>query len=316
MSFLNWNFGLIAFEDQNVTTPQIRSLDVSRSLTGVTISNEQTLKADLAAGGSKVVAATARALTHDGTTQYSIVQPWAAESSRVRLEWTGVGTAPGFATKRSIGLVASSVVTLSRVNSSTMRISSPALNSAAVQVGDMVRFEATTDSFTSVFSAANWGSWRVLATGVGTIDVLDNGVMSQEVATLSGVVDKQVRAFSNGPAKIGDILDISGQNPNNVGQWQVTDIAYDYVEFVNPYAVAEVFLNTANVQVYDRLIGFLYIRSLGEVSIRINDGEPITLMQMGPNEAFFMGSVRAYKVELVNETVNSVSATVHHASIC
>lgn len=320
MSFLNVNFGVISFEDQSITNPQIRTLDVTRSLLGNTIHSERTDRVEkLAPGESQVVAVTARALTQDNTTQYQILHPWAADQANVRLQWTGVGTAPGFATKRNLGIDATTVITITRINPATIRVQSVGgtpLSSAAVLVGDWVKFERSTDAFASAFVLQ--GVFRVLSTGSGTIDLLDNGAMSTDTAVLLGSdFDKQIRTFSQGSVKIGDTIEISGQNPNNNGKMLVSDLAFDYVTFTNAFAVDETFTNSVGaVQIYDRLIGFVYVRSNGPVGMKVNDGNAIQITKLGQHEGFFMGCVEAYKIEMVNLGTEIVSATVFHASLC
>lgn len=322
MSHMNINFGIISYEDSSVTNPTVRSLDVSRSLTGIAVMSERTDKAEnLAPGESRVIASTLRPVTQDATTVYNIIHPFSDNSSIVRLQWSGAGSTPGFATKRSILTSASSVVSIERLNSATCRISATGvlINTASVQIGDWIKFEASNDYFTSLFSPVNQQAFRVIAKGSGYVDVTDNGVMSEDQnITLGADYDMQMRVFSNGPVKINDIIEISGagQNPNNAGKFQILEISYDYVQFINPYASDMSFaVGTDVVQIYDRLMGFLFIRANDTVSLKINDGNPVKIQRIGAYEALFLGSVQAFKIELINEEQSAVSATVYYSSL-
>ena len=226
MSHLNLNFGIISFEDNSVTNPTVRSLDVSRSLTGIAIMGERTDKAEnLAPGESRIIASTLRTITQDATTIYNIIHPNANDASTVRLQWSYTGTAPGFATKRNIGTSAMSIVSINRINSATCRISATGvlISTTNIQIGDWLKFEQSNDLFASLFSPINQNAFRIIAKGAGYIDVTDNGIMSEDQSiALGSSYDMQMRVFSNGPVKVGDFLDISGsgQNPNNAGKFQ------------------------------------------------------------------------------------------------
>lgn len=321
MSHMNLSLGIITYEDQNVNSPTIRTLDITRSMLGIPIFGEQTNKIENLAPGESRVVATTRTLTQDNTTQYAIYHPWSVDVSTVRM-MAMAGTTPGFATQRPLGTNATSVVSIIRINPATCRVlsvSGAPINTASVQVGDILKFEKTTDFFVSNFGTINQSAFRVLSKGAGYIDVADDGVMSEESSiNLGSDYDFQMRCFSNGPVKVNDIIDISGvtMNPNNCGKFRVLSVSYDYVEFANPYAVDLTFTNTSNVQIYDRLMGFVFIRAIAPITVVINDGAPLKLERLGGQEALFIGSVQAFKIELRNDDSMAVSATVHYSSVC
>lgn len=322
MSYMNLTLGVITYEDQNVNSPQIRTLDINRTMLGIPVTSEQTSKIEnLAPGESRVVAATTRSLTQDNTSLYAITHPWSADVSTVRLLNIS-GTASGFATKRNLSIDATTVISINRINPATCRVQSvagTAINTTAVQVGDILKFEKNTDLFISLFATINQASFRVLAKGTGYIDVAEDGVMSEDQSIVLGSnYDIQMRCFSNGSVKVNDILEImgTGQNPNNIGKFKVLNVSYDYVEFANPYAVDLTFTNSNNVQVYDRLMGFIFIRAISPVTVIINDGAPLKLEKLSSQgEAMFIGSVQAFKIELRNDETLATSATVHYSSV-
>jgi hypothetical protein len=322
MSFLNLNYGLIVFEDPAVQNPQIRTLDITRSWQGVCVSDEKTNKIQsLLPGDSQTVLMTARALGVNNTTQFALSHP-SIDLPTMRMQWTGVGSNPVFRTKRAISIDATSAITITRQNPATARVMTTAgtnMVTTSVQVGDYVQFGKTTDSFTSLFNPVNQLSWKVMATGSNYIDVLDNGAMSMDSAIVLGATfDQQLRVLSAGPVLVGDTLEIlgAGQNPNNIGKFKITDVSADWVEFTNPFGVDLTFTNNSNVVVYDRLVGFVWIRSSGPISVLFDaQSTPMRLAPIAGNETVFIGSVSAYQMVVTNEGQNPVTATIHHLSI-
>jgi DNA-directed RNA polymerase subunit L len=321
MSHMNLNLGIIAYEDASTTSPKIKSLDYSASFTGVMISGEKTNRVEnIAPGETVTLATTARTLTQDNTTVYAIEHPLSQEDSIVRLKYVS-GATPGFATKRAIGTDATSIITISRVNSVTSRIKcvgGTMMSTAAVVVGDILKIEKSTDSFLSLFAAQSQGAFTVLSKGADYIDVNDNGLMATDTGIVLGSsFDFQLRVFSLGPVKINDVLEIMGvgQNPNNMGKYPIYDISHDYVQIVNPYAVDLSFTNTSNIQVYSGLMGFLFIRASDQISIKVNEGSPTKITRFGNGQAIFIGSVNAFKVELVNEGTEPVSVSAFYSSV-
>jgi hypothetical protein len=320
VSFINLNYGLMCFEDQNVNSPTMRTLDITRSMLGVNVTDENTVRVnDLAPGESRTVASTERMTAMDGTTSLEFWQPDTTDGVTTRLSWAGsMGTRPGFRTARAVTLTAATAATITRTNAATMRVQLSGASMASVLVGDFLRIEKSNSNFLSAFSPVNQDTFRVLSVGADYVDVLDNGVMTPEVVTLGASFARQLFVMSAAGVQIGDTLEVSqssGQNINNVGQYKVLDVSPDYVVFQNPYAVSMVFANSG-IKFYDRLIGFVYVRASGEVGLKINGGSVVKLAPFGANEATFIGSAEAYKVELVNEGTMPVSASVMTASLC
>lgn len=319
MALMNLNIGLLIYEDPQTTAPKIRTPDITREYQQVSVNRPKSDEHFLAPGESAVIAATSRATAIDNTTELEISRPKAAEDV-IRLAWTGVGTAPAFRTKRALGIDATTVITMTRIAPNTVRLASTSgtpLNSAAVVVGDILKMERTTDDFTSAFNQVNTGMyWQVQAKGTGYVDFLDNGAAALDAGvTLGADFDLQLRVMSPGPVRVGDTVELSGLNLGNVNKYTISDYSSDYVEYVNPFAVAETFTVNGNVAVYDRLIGFLFVRSSGAFKLKINgqtDGTKYGLLQ---GEALFVGSVEAHTVEAANEGSDTIRVTLQHASL-
>lgn len=320
MSLMNLNFGLLIFEDASHTSPKIRTPDITREYQNVTVYRSKSDEYDLQPGETATIATTTRAVAVDNTTQFSLSRP---ESSGdiMRLTWTGTGTNPVFRTKRTIATDATTTVSVTRIAPNTVRISSTAgtaINTAAVQVGDFVKMGRTTDAFASVWNLSNQNIfWQVQAKGVGTIDILDNGSFVLEAGIVLGAgFDEQLRVLSQGPVRQGDIVELSGGiNAGNLGKHQVIYLSSDYIEFVNPFGVAETFTNSNNVVVYDRLIGIVLIRGTGAFRLLIDGQTEGAKVAMFQTEALYLGSIEAHQLQAINEGTQPITLKLQHASV-
>lgn len=319
MGFMNLGINLLIYEDQQSKDPKVRTPDITRDYQGIGVSRPKSEEHYLAPGEMTTIAATLRPITLDNTTEFALSRPRASEDV-IRLSVTG-GQPAGFRTRRALGVDATTEITMTRVAPNTVRVASTAgtaLNTAAVQVGDILKFERTTDAFTSLFSPVNTGMyWLVQAKGPTHIDFLDNGAAALDAGVVLGAdFAMQLRVMSPGAVRRGDTVELSGGlNLGNKGKWAISDLADDYVEFVNPFAVDETFTNTNNVAVYDRLIGFLFVRATGPFTLRINGDADGVKYRPICGEALFLGSVEAHTVEASNEGAETIRVTLQQASL-
>lgn len=323
MSYLNLGIKVLIAEDQSHTNPNIRTPDITLDIQKVPVSRPKTDEIVLQPGDSEMIATTVRSIAADNTTEFEISRPW-SNADIIRLTWTGVGTAPGFRTKRALGVDATTQITFTRVAPNTVRIAASAgtaINSAAVLVGDTFKLEQSTESLTSPFSPTNTNLYlKVQSKGTGYIDVLDNGSLILDTDILLGAdFDQLMSVFSPGSVRIGDTVQISGPSVNvgNAGKFTVLNLSHDYIEFLNPLAVAETFQNSSSVVVFDRLIGFLMVRSRNcpeGFSIRIDGGSAFKLTPIA-GEAVFVGSIVAHTIEAVNDGSQTVVIPLAHATV-
>ena len=321
MTFMNLNYGLILFEDEETTNPQIRISDISKSYRGVGVRFENSKRVMLYPNSTTPISATLRSLNLDATTQFHAYRP-IATLDVIRLQYTGTGSAPNFRTKRNLYIDATTTITLSRISPNAVRLTSVAgttMNTTSVVVGDTLQFGYNTDSFISPFSSANVGQFfRVQAKGTNTIDVIDNGSAFLDVAITLGIsFDTALRVFSDSGVQVDDSINLAGStfNSGNLGQFSITSVSYDYVEFVNPFAVEETVLNTDNeIVIYDHLIEFMHIRGSGSFKLRINDNDAFELSTI-QGECVFLGTVKAYKIEAINDSTSSVSVLIQDVSV-
>lgn len=323
MPFLNLNYGLMIFEDQTDRNPQIKLPDITKSVQGVTVTNDRSERTQLGPGETQDILVTSRTLGSDSTTQF-IVDRYAALGSNVRLKWTGTGTAPAFRTNRAIGGGVTTSVTLTRVTPYVVRFTNTAGTAwtlGSVAIGDTLKIEKTTDIFTSPFSTTNQGkAFTVQSKGAGYVDVIDNGLAALDSAIVLGAAfEFALRVFSAGPVKIGDTLTTSGAgiNPSNQGKFEIVDLSYDYVEIVNPFGEPETWLVGSNVfTVYDYLIGLLHLRASGPIQIRCDaQVEWQSLDRLGA-EVIFLASISAYKITAYNPSPSQeVTVSAQHTQV-
>ncbi|MEM4379098.1 MAG: hypothetical protein QXL01_00225 [Thermoplasmatales archaeon] len=322
MSFLNLNYGLIIFEDASDRNPNIKLTDISKTIVNACVDNEESEKFHLNANETVDIVTTLRSLSWSPATELKF-QRYIANEDPIRLVHTGVGPAPAFRTNRAIGGSATTAVTITRSSPYVARITQTAGTAwtlGSVQVGDIIKFEKSTDTFTSPLSEVNRGkSYVVQAKGANYIEYLDNGESSLDSGIVLGSdYEFAVRVFSPGPVKVGDTIDLSGSglNPSNRGQFTITDLSYDYVEFTNPFSIAETILYSTNViNIYDYLIGFIHLRASGQIKIRFGDQSEWMTIDRLQTEALFMGSVETYRVQAFNDGQDAVSISVQHARV-
>jgi hypothetical protein len=321
MSFLNLSYGLIIYEDPSDRLPNIRLTDISKSIQNVSADHEESDKYHLAPNETIDIATTLRSLFWGPSTQLEILRHIANEDN-VRISHNGIGPAPIFRTNRAIGGDATTQVSITRVSPYVARITQnagTAWSLTNVQVGDIIKFEKNTDSFTSPFSDGNLGkSFVVQAKGANYIEFLDEGIISLDTNIVLGTnFEFALRVFSQGPVKIGDTISISGNiNPANKGDYKIVDLSYDYIEITNPFSINETIIyGTNTINIYDYLIGFIHLRSSGSIKLRFDNQQEWMKVEKLQTEAIFVGSVETYKVQALNDSQESVTISVQHASV-
>lgn len=323
MAFLNFNYGLLIYEDlNNSRNPDIRLPDISRNIEGVTVDFDKSERLVVYSNEIKSIATTERPAQWDATTELSFTRPVAGVDT-FRITHTGTGTAPAFRSNRSIGGDATSTVDITRVTDYVARIQNTggtAWSLVGVQVNDFIRFEKNSDTFASPFTDNNQGrEYLIQNIGADFIDFVDNGTQASESALVLGAdFDKALKALSQGPVKKTDIIQLSGGgvNPSNQGKFEIFDVTDDYVEFVNPLGVTEVVTyGTNSIVIYEYLIGFVNIRASGPIKVRFGSQSAWVQLDRLGSEAIFVSSVCTHKIEAFNDRPDPVTISVQHAMV-
>jgi len=327
MSYLNLQSQFIIYSDANVENPKVRLSDISDSFTGITLSDVKSQEIVIDANSTYSVVNTQRTLgVGINTTEFQVFRPISTEDN-VRMKWTGNGGNPAFKTARVLSVDATTTVSLTRVGPRTMRlqyVSGTALNTSQVLSGDKIFFEASDDTVTSPFSLANQNkTYTVQAKSATYIDFADEGMSVEEPSVVLGAdfadVLKVFAADTPTTARVGDTLKVVSSNfsADNQGSFPITKITDSYVEFVNPYGVSETATNTTNgIYIFDKLIGFVYIVSTGDVEI-MTDGQTsgTKLQKLDANISLFFGSISASRIDIKNLSDVPVAVRSQYATV-
>jgi len=313
MISMNLKYGLLIYEDQDTNTPQIKIPDISVNIDGIQVFNDKSDRGSIQPNEIKDITLTSLDLSWDATTNLSFYRP-TSDSNNIRLAYSS-GSAPVFRTNRNIVGAADTVVSITRVNDYIARItntSGTAWNLSSVISNDYLRFHKTDDYITSPFSAVNQGKeFLVQSKGADYIDIIDNGNITEEAdITLGADFDKVLKVLSQGSVKVGDTIKISGSNvtSSNIGEYEIIDVSDDYIEYVNAFATEEsVVYDSSEFVIYKYLIGFLNLRASGSLKMRLDSQQEWMSIGMIKNTAVFFGSINTYKIQIKNDSYETVT---------
>lgn len=313
MPFLNLDATITLADNANSNLAQTLQQHIM-SISPALAVNAGSIWEDIIAPNETVsIVNTLRTLTMDGTTQLRVSLPRATESTTWRLSHVA-GTAPGFRTKRAIGVDATTSIRITVLSTSIARIDTDAgtaLNTAAIVVGDTFLLERSTDSFTAPFAySANTGLMcTVVGKGSGWIDVLHNNTFADESAVLGASYAEAIHVYSAGPIAVGDILELgTGYNYGNKKLVTIAVVRDDYLEFLADDMVAETVTNPTT-QVYNKIVNFISVKSTGALTVTV-DGNPVSLVAIDASGAYALLSMRAKAISLTNSGTTSVTASV------
>jgi hypothetical protein len=213
---------------------------------------------------------------------------------------------------------------MSRVSPNAIKIehvSGTAWTLGTVQVNDLIRFEPDTDAFANPFGAMAGNTYRIQAVGGNYLEFVDNGLAPfVENITLGADFALAVRVMSPGPVRVGDKVSVSGAgvNQGNVGDFEITDVSTDYVEFVSPFGVVQTTtVGTNLLSIYDRLIGFVVVRTEGpKIKLRFGgQTEWVELKSLdgGVTPPIMMATISTYKIQASNDGPDPVDVMITHA---
>ncbi len=324
MPFLNMKYSFMLYEDEvTCNNPDVKIPDITIKIDGIPVGNNRSDSGVVYPNQIRDISTTSRAISWDVTTELSFIRHLAsAGSSLVRL-YRSDGTNPNFRLNRYIGGGSDTIVQIERVSDYVCRISNiggTAWNLSGVMVNDYIKFDVSNDLYTSEFSAQNQGQeFLIIAKYADYIDFVDNGMCADEVnLELGADYTQSLKVLSQGPVVVGDIIKISGPtvNPTNHGKFEITDVSDNYIEFVNPIAIAESFYYSYGaVVVYEFLVGFMHLRASASFKMRFDDNEEWMSVGMLGNQAIFFGSVSTHKIQIFNDNPGPVNFSVQTAKI-
>jgi len=308
--------GVLLYADTNVENPKIRLADITDVFQQVTVSNVRSLETMIQPGESELVVSTQRILGAGiNTTVFEVLRPIETEDI-ARLSWTGVGSDPGFRSVRAIGVDNTTHMAMVRVGPRSMKLmstSGSSFNTASILTGDQLWLERNTDTYTSPFSSFNTDKlFTIQSKGTGYIVINDEGTLGEEpdVFSVVGAFEVFVQPIASKP-KIGDYIKIAaGSNFNyyNQGVFQILRITDTYIEFVNPYSVAETLTNSSNaIVIFDYFIRFAHLISSGELMISFDGSPGFVMEKLGEDHGQYTGTIKTTQITATNTTLSPVS---------
>ena len=326
MTFLNFESKFLIHSDTNLENPRVRLCDIVENFQSVLVRDVHSQENTLQPNESQTILNNQRTLGAGiSTTQFQITRPISTDAV-ARMSWTSIGGDPAFRTLRSLSVDATTVVSLVRSGPRTMRIQSTSgspLVSTSVIPGDEIFFEKNYDTFTSPFASNITGrKFSVQAIGANSIDFIDEGTtIEQPNITLGSTFTQNflVMSFPVNSIREGDEIKNKCANFNsfNQGTFKISLVTPSFIEFTNPYAVLETQTNTANsLFAYDDLIGFLYLVSSGSLTIYLDGAlSGISISPLANSVSIFNGSISASKIEITNNSNNSINVRSQCATV-
>lgn len=322
MSFLNYKLGYLIHEnDAETKNPTIKTPDITLETCGIRVDNDLSEHITVLPGRIKDVSVTSRSPLWDLTTQLQFSQHLlSSSSSKVRLKWTGTGTAPAFRTNRNIGGASDTTVSISRINDYVSRMTvtgGTTLTLGSVLPNDFLKIDYTNDTLTSPFATSNQKEFLIQNAGSNYIDFIDNGNASEEVVTLGVNFNKVIKVLSQGQVNVGDELSVSGAaNPSNHGKFEIINVSDDFVEFVNPLILQETLLyNAQSFVIYEYTIGFASLRGTGPFSVRFGEQTEWTKVGLLGQYSLFFGALNTHKIQIKNDNSMAIKVSVQTAEV-
>lgn len=322
MPFLNFQANALIYEDQDNRKPLRRLPDLTLAFDCIAVGKEKSERIEVQPNEIADVLVKTRGLSWTSSTQLSWERPL-AQADNMRLRWTGTGPNPVFRTRRALSTDATTQLTMTRISPNAIRIQhngGTAWVLTTVVVNDLIRFEPNTDAFTNPFLLNVGKTYRIQAVGSDYVDFVDGGAagMDQNIVLGTGF-DLAVRIMTAGPVRVGDRLAVAGAslNQGNAGEFEITDVSTDYVEFIAPLGVAETALyGTNSINIYDRLIGFVLIRTTGApIKLRFGDQTEWTDLKAldAKTPPLMMATLSTWKVQAMNTGTEMVELMITHA---
>lgn len=281
MAFLNLDVGILAYEDQPITSsPQLRDVDWRRRFRGLSIQpagNQPVTQ--IPAGGSLTLLDGHRTLAIDGTTAFTLtLDP--LDPTQYFLTWTA-GTAPAFRADRSLTLSGSTLSLTPQANQSAiLSITAGSGTFAGVVAGDNVFIPGiSTGDTLGPFNPVNEGLWQVLSVTDSTDIVLVRpaGSLAGQLAQ-TGVVltaNLQVQAYSAAGVQVGDEVDISAgaTAPSPLlATFDVTAVTAQRlaIKSTNPLPLVTITPTATGLIVYDQAYNFIYLEADQACEVQAN----------------------------------------------
>lgn len=333
-SRLNFSFNRIAFSDGGVVgnNPTLRSFDWVTQESSIPVRDTYSFDSTVLPGQSVSLKSSERTLFSDTTTTMKVDVP-VLGNDVVRYRYTGTGASPVFRTNRSLGIDATTQLTVALSGNSAAVVTctggtSPTFNN--IQVGDSVYIQPSDNVFVNSFSVSNTSVYpgvlyTVIDKNSSSFTIRNPGNLVPETVLLGSSYADSIRVFSSVGVQINDsIMFDSTCNlniQNKAGQFDVFMVTDRDLYVLNTSAVinAPVALGGISgspIRVFSDIISFIAIDADGEITLRLNNNptSDITLYCYQPNKAMFAGTMNVTSIMAINNTSNPVTVRINTAS--
>lgn len=301
MSKLNLQIGLNSYADKVETNQNLLNhFKWLRSVSGVLVNNPESAELLLAAGGTLSLFNGTVSLSQNAFTEYdiSLVSPGV-----YKLQWNGVGSAPNFRTERVLGLDNTSEVTITKngplMTATFTNGTLPSLTS--VVAGDELRI-------------ANVGTYTVLSKTTNSVS-WENEAGVEDVFTLTAAEDFRIYS-SSGVQKTQKLSIKSGFSPASYGDYQISDVAPDFLIFNATKTLPEESDVLCQVTVYKAEKKIMFLESTGEITVTINGADQTKVSPLisssGNNPGLLLLTAPVYSAEVTNTSLEEV--TIYYIS--
>jgi hypothetical protein len=268
MRTFNLLFFLNAYSDQNPSnSPSQGNFKWTRPINGLQVENAESDTIDLAPGESRDLFDKSRGTSQDGTTRYSLtLKPFTTNTYVLSY---ASGTSPNFRVQRSIGIDATTQVTVTQ-NGPVSTYTSPAgtpFSLGTVVVGDYVQIGNLFNTLNQTIQ----GVFQVISVTGSSFSVRNDQGVNEGPITLAAGFASQVSIFGSAGVQIGDTLNISsGFSPVTFGSYPVTAVYANSLEFFFAGVLPLESNILTEVALYESAISFLYLEVDEPISLIIN----------------------------------------------
>jgi len=311
---------LIHSDGAETNDPQLRDIDYARKLLNIQTGNPLTRRFTIPPQSIVKVMQTARTLTQDLTTGYTVTLK---AGSTYRYAHSA-GTSPGLRTQRTIAYDALTEFDVTKVGDVVRYMwngtgADPNFALNGVVVGDVFHIEAGGN-----FNPLNEGSFTVVTVVDDYVEVLNaNGVPENAIAAGPNISSAiPIDYFSAAGVQVADQVKItdSAFNIENRGIFTVTAVTSTYFEISNGNpGIPEgpvVLANTGGIVFYPEIFMWTYIEADQKVSVRLN-GDTSDNVEMEPviagdqqQVAVFLHRGGVFQLELANNGINSADVKI------
>jgi len=316
MNVINITTQLLAYSDPTLTdNPQLKSIDWTRRLFQIAVSNPMSDAKTLYPGESFQIFDGTRSTSLDGSSVLS-VELLSNTSNRYRLKVTSGNS--GFRTARLVFSINN--VTVQINNNAIASFDFTAANISNVQVGDIMRISGQLmyDSGPFVFNPLNAGIWKVIGVNGTVVQAVRPTGESFSAANESVTgASSQVSFYSSSGVQVGDKVSVN-DTLSTVSRrvYEILDVTADSFDFVSGISIPEesnLTYSPGSLVFYSGAKKLVYIEDDQDAVVRFNDdssdNNKVTPISAGNQNliGYLHKFGDSYKVTVINKSINTMN---------